>query len=124
MPDRTKPKAAWAAAVVVTAAGVLSLAPAPAASAATTTSCTSGYSFRPPGYPFLTATVNLGTSCTGFSDAGSPYVFQIAYLDAISTQVPHDSYFRNVTATCTTYSYSGTDLVAGGCTYVYHGLGG
>ncbi|WP_103347450.1 hypothetical protein [Amycolatopsis sp. CA-128772] len=117
MPDRTRPKAAWAAAVVVTAAGVLSLAPATAASAATTTSCASAYSIGPPGWHLPSPTVHLGTSCTGFSDAGSPYVFKIAIFNAISTQQPYNTYLHNITATCPAYSYSGTDLVATGCTF-------
>ncbi|MET8849076.1 hypothetical protein [Amycolatopsis sp. NPDC004625] len=117
MPDRMKPSAAWAAAVVVTAAGVLSLASAPAASAATTTSCASGYSI---GVLHLPApTIHLGTSCTGFSDAGSPYVFKIAIFNAISNQQPYNTYFHNVTATCTAYSAGGTDLVATGCTFTF-----
>jgi hypothetical protein len=120
MPDRTKSKTAWAvAAVVVTAAGVLSLASAPAASATTTTSCASGYSFGPPGWSFPSPTIHLGTSCTGFSDAGSPYVFHIAYFNAMSTQQPYNSPFYNLTATCSSYSYSGTDLVPTGCTFIF-----
>ncbi|OXM60253.1 hypothetical protein [Amycolatopsis vastitatis] len=119
MPDRTKPSTAWAAAVVVTAACVLSLASASAASAATTTSCVSGYSIGPPGWHFPSPTVHLGTSCTGFSDGGSPYVFKIAYFNAISTQQPYNTPYYNITATCTAYSYSGTDLVATGCTFSF-----
>ncbi|MEV6446873.1 hypothetical protein [Amycolatopsis sp. NPDC051716] len=119
MPDRMKPSTTWAAAVVVAAAGVLSLASAPAASAATTTSCAGGYSIGPPGWPFPLSPIHLGTSCTGFSDAGSPYVFKIATFNAISTQQPYNHYFYNITATCTAYSNSGTDLVATGCTFTF-----
>jgi hypothetical protein len=103
----------------MTTVGALSLVPAQAASAATTTSCASAYSIRYAGVPFPSPTVNLGTSCTGFSDAGSPYVFAIAYLNTISTQWPYNIGFQNVTATCTTYSYSGTSLIGSACTYAF-----
>jgi hypothetical protein len=123
MPDRTNPKTAWAAAAVMTAAGLLSSVPAEAASAATTTSCVSGSSNNRAGLHFPTPVVNLGTSCTGFSDAGSPYVFTIAYLNVATNQLPYNVTFSNVTATCGSYSYSGTSLIASGCTYLFGGSG-
>jgi hypothetical protein len=119
MPDRTKSRTAWAAAAVMTAVGALSLVPAQAASAATTTSCVSGSSNNHVGLHLPTPVVTLGTSCTGFADAGSPYVFTIAYLNVATNQLPYNVTFYNVTATCSSYSYSGTSLTASGCTYAF-----
>jgi hypothetical protein len=92
---------------------------APAAQATTTTACTYGYSVRLTSIPYPSPTVNLGTWCTGFADAGAPYVFHIDRLNAVYSQFPMNVYYNNVTATCRAYSSSGTALVATGCTYVF-----
>jgi len=94
-------------------------ATAPEAQAATTTACASGVSVRTSSVPYPSPTVNLGTSCTGFSDAGAPYVFTIARLNAVYHQFPANVYYSNVTATCGSYSFSGSSLVAAGCRYVF-----
>ncbi|KDN24138.1 hypothetical protein [Amycolatopsis rifamycinica] len=102
---------------VLTGASAL-VAPA-LAQAATTTACASGVLIRTSSIPYPSPTVNLGTSCAGFADAGAPYVFTIARLNAVYHQFPMNAVYTNVTATCSAYSYSGTSLVATGCTYVF-----
>lgn len=114
MPNR-KPVATLAALAGICTAAVVA---APAAQATTTTACTYGYSIRLTSIPYPSPTVYLNTWCTGFADAGAPYVFHIARLNAMYSQIPRNVYYDNVTATCTAYSFSGTSLVATGCRYV------
>jgi hypothetical protein len=91
---------------------------APAAQGATTTACSSGFSYGMLTLSYPSSTVNLGTNCGNFSDAGSPYTFTIDLLDVVTHQLPFDTYYEHVTATCKAYSYPDGSLVATGCTYV------
>lgn len=94
------------------------LSPTSVAHASTTTSCAAGWVSSTANLPFPhDPTLHLGTSCSGFSDAGAPYVFNVAWLNVIFNGPPYNSPFYNVPATCTSYSYSGTSLTATGCTY-------
>ncbi|MFI5590972.1 hypothetical protein ACIA5G_38395 [Amycolatopsis sp. NPDC051758] len=106
-------------AAVIAAAVLLSpLLSAPAAQGATTTACSSGYSYGMLTLSYPSSTVNLGTNCSNFADAGSPYTFTIDLLDVVTHQLPFDNYYAHVTATCKAYSYPDGSLVATGCSYV------
>ncbi|MGX7829649.1 hypothetical protein ACTG9Q_31635 [Actinokineospora sp. 24-640] len=88
---------------------------APAANAATTTSCTSGFTA-------LNSRSLTTASCVGFVDAGSPYVFQLATLmvwnHVYSPPLPQFSTYSNAVATCATYSLTPQGTIAGStCTF-------
>ena len=93
---------------------------APAAQAATTSNCTSGLAGGQYGSVF--PIVLLGTSsCPGFVDTGSPYVFHIATFDVLQS-LPNSMVFKysNVTATCGSVDYyngNSTQLRGLNCTY-------
>jgi hypothetical protein len=114
---RSSSVAVRAALLAMVALSASALSPALVAQASTTTNCASGW-IAGTVLPFPhDPTLHLGTSCSGFSDAGTPYVFLVASLNIITNWPPYNSPFYNVPATCTSYSYSGTSLTATGCTY-------
>lgn len=121
MSQRWKSRLVRATLVVMAVMGTSALSPQPAAQAATTTNCPYGVVMRVADLPVpRDPTLRLGTSCTGFSDAGAPYVFLVGQLDLVATKFPMNVYFNNVTANCTSYFYSGGSLTATGCTYTLH----
>jgi hypothetical protein len=98
--------------------GVFSLA-APAAHAATTTACQSGFQIGAPGE------IRMGSSCVDFVDNGGPYVFDIAQLTVLVPNplgIPEFRTYDNAVATCSGYHYYGSDgeLAALGCLKVQH----
>ncbi len=99
-----------------TALGVCLLA-APTAAAATTSNCANGLGNAQ--YGVISPVVALGSSCTGFVDTGSPYVFHIATFNVLQT-LPNPIVYRfyNVTATCGSIGYyNGSNLRGQNCTY-------
>ncbi|WIX91320.1 hypothetical protein [Amycolatopsis sp. DG1A-15b] len=101
-----------AAGSVAFATGYGLVAPAPPAMAATAVSCSSGTE------DFIGTTLYLPSTCAGFSDHGSPYVFQIATLyqwKLIGLDIGLISLGRT-TVTCTAYQIrSDGSLSATGC---------
>jgi hypothetical protein len=91
---------------------------APAAHGATTTTCTAGWSYGILTLSYPSSTVNLGTNCGDFTDAGSPYTFTIDSLEVVTHHLPYNTHYGHVTATCGSSSSTDGSLVATGCTYV------
>jgi hypothetical protein len=78
----------------------------PAAHAATTTACGSGFRVGAPGE------IRMGFSCADFVDHGGPYVFDIARLTVTVPNplgLPEFRTYDNVVATCGGYDYYGGD---------------
>ena len=78
----------------------------PAAHAATTTACGSGFQMGAPGE------IRMGSSCAHFVDHGAPYVFDIARLTVTIPNVlglPEFRTYDNAVATCGGYDYYGGD---------------
>jgi hypothetical protein len=84
---------------------VVGVAPV-AAHASTTTACGNGITTT-----IGPSLITFGTSCSGFSDAGGPYVFDIGTLSELLVPVPPGGHqqtyiYDNVVATCTGYNTS------------------
>lgn len=91
------------------------------AAAATTTSCTTGYS------PWTLTSVNFygpSSNCPSFVDNAAPYVFTIRTLN-IAQRPPLDpnkplyTQIANAVATCAGYTRSSTTLAATSCTITW-----
>lgn len=107
------------AAGVIGIAAVAGLVLVPSnAAAATTTSCTSGYS------PWTLTSVNFffpSSDCPSFADSGAPYVFDIGTLNVaqrppLDPSKPLYTQFANAVASCTGYTRSANNLAAQNCT--------
>ena len=104
---------AAAAAVLFATCGGL-LVPAPAALATTTASCPSGIQGRD------YFSLSLSSSCAGFPDQGSPYVFQVGSLWVWRMVGLDFTLYQTgpATATCTAYQIRDTgSLLTTGCAF-------